>query len=268
MTTTYTLTCIQHVVEIATTLSESWFRGHACVFNNLTPKIFREPFSGRVHRTFRPAIELDFIETFKRDSPTLAVGHWLPSDEDDLGWLYLMQHYGRTNKTPRLDKERLVALWFAVTEHNGEDGELWAMYPRDLNDKAGTGFGIPIIGRSKAIDFLAKEPYWRGTPEEFAKELSLPTPVTKPVAFEPKRVFPRMVAQSSMFTIHPAPAPGNTIPELLSAPESLARWIIPAHQQGPHKERPDCSRNHPREPFSRLRRAVQKPVRGCEHDCI
>ena len=102
------------------------------------------------------------------------------------------------------------------------------MYPKGLNEKTSVGFGIPILGKNKTIDFLAKEPYWRGTREELAKEMNLPTPVTTPVAFEPKRVFPRMVAQSSTFTIHPKPTPGNTIPELLSTSENLVRYIVPA----------------------------------------
>ena len=93
MTATYVLTSIEHAVRIATTLSESWFRGHDRDFNELTPRIFRPPYS-EPYLEFRPDIELEFTEVFRRDSPSLAVGHWLPSDDDYLGWLYLMQHYG------------------------------------------------------------------------------------------------------------------------------------------------------------------------------
>jgi len=230
MTTTYNLTRIEHAVEIATTLSESWFRGHDRVFNELTPKIFRSP-DFEVHREFRPDIEMEFIEMFKRDAPTLAVGHWLPSDDDYLGWLYLMQHYGAPTRLLDWTKSALVALWFAVSKSNKKDGELWAMYPKGLNKNTVVGFGIPILGKNKAIDFLAKEPYWRGPCEDLAKELNLQTPVKTPVAFEPKRVFPRMVAQSSTFTIHPRPTPDNTIPELLSTRKYLVRYVIPAAEK-------------------------------------
>jgi hypothetical protein len=228
MTKTLTITCIDHAVTIATTLSESWFRGHDRAFNELTPKIFRIPYSLEVYRELRRDIELEFCEVYKRDAPALAVGHWLPPDEDHLGWLYLMQHYGAPTRLLDWSKSALVALWFAVCKSKDDDGELWAIYPKDLNDKAGAGFGIPILGKNKVVDFLAKEPYWRGSRDDLAKHLNLESPATAPVAFEPQRVFPRLVAQSSAFTIHPRPMPGNTIPELLDCPTDLVRYIIPA----------------------------------------
>lgn len=52
-------------------------------------------------------------------------------------------------------------------------------------------------------------------------------PHQRPIAFVPTRLFPRMLAQQSVFTIHPKPTPGNTIPEIVTAPEGLVRYIIP-----------------------------------------
>jgi hypothetical protein len=222
------ITNIQHVVEIATTLTQSWFRGHDRAFGELTPRIFRPPFSDEAYRQFRPDIELEFIEEFKRDAPTLAVGYPLPPDDDHLGWLYLMRHYGAPTRLLDWTKSALIALWFAVTEHQKEDGELWALYPKRLNEKAGAGFGMPIVGTNPAIQFLVQEPYWHGPREQLAKSLSIKAPIRTPIAFEPKRSFARMVVQSSAFTIHPWPTTGNTIPDLLTEKQYLTRWIVPA----------------------------------------
>lgn len=54
---TYTVTNIDHVVEIATTLPDSWFRGHSKVFGNLTPGIFRELYKNKIQ------IEYKMIDT-------------------------------------------------------------------------------------------------------------------------------------------------------------------------------------------------------------
>src|SRR5712691_11119110 len=90
--TTYQLSNIHHAVEIATTLSRSWFRGHDTMVGELTPRIFRPEYNDELYTFFRPGLELEMIESFKADAPALAEQP-VPSETDRLGWLYLMQHY-------------------------------------------------------------------------------------------------------------------------------------------------------------------------------
>jgi len=41
MVQTYELTSLAEAVNVATTLSKSWFRGHSSVVGELTPRLFR-----------------------------------------------------------------------------------------------------------------------------------------------------------------------------------------------------------------------------------
>lgn len=224
---TYVLRTIEEAVDIATTLTQSWFRGHGTVVGELTPRVFRGEFTDAIVEHFRPGLELETIEAFKRDAPTLSQNP-VPLDDDYLGWLCLMQHHRTPTRLLDWTENALVALYFTVTEGPGEDGELWAMFPLPLNKESGIGWGTPILRSNPVLQFLLAEPYWAGTRETLAQQkIGLDNPPTRPVAFEPHRTFMRMTAQESVFTIHPAPESEHTIPEILQDPKHLIRYIIP-----------------------------------------
>jgi hypothetical protein len=125
MAKTFSLTSVQDSVAVATTLTQSWFRGHMRAVDQLTPRVFRPEFDDEMVRGFRPAFELEMIERFKQDAPTLTEGR--PAESDYLGWLCLMQHYrapsgrsGRVDCTgtrPRADSS-LAPTWLrSATPH-------------------------------------------------------------------------------------------------------------------------------------------------------
>lgn len=234
MTTTYLLTSVQDAVEIGTTLTKSWFRGHSESVGKLTPRIFRPEFTADPLLTASlPLLERRFIEQFKRDARPLA-HHQVPDDDDHLGWLYVMQHYEAPTRLLDWTENVLAALFFAVTSEREKDGELWALLPWALNNEADVGWGMPLYDRNPVLDYLVREPFWppddRGKlATEIAEKYDSEEKVfSRPVAFEPRRDFTRMVVQSSTFTIHPEPSKGNTIPEVLTDPRSLVRYVIPA----------------------------------------
>ena len=223
MTSTYKLTRIEHAVELATTLSRSWFRGHARVHGELTPRIFRIQYENV--RKSRPDVELSLIEAFKRGAPVLEPS--MPKQEDHIAWLFLMQHHGAPTRILDWTKSALIALYFVVSEHQLEDGELWAMYPIALNEHSGF-HGIPLPNHPILHYFTLEA---RSDPKKLIKlieKLGLPEIPTHPLAVEPPMNFPRMVAQLSTFTMHPVPKPGNSIPELLPDEKHLVRYIIPS----------------------------------------
>jgi len=221
MTSTYKLTKIEHVVEVATTLSRSWFRGHARVHGKLTPRIFRTQFNSSVRNIkLRPVLELSLIETFKRGAPALQPS--IPNQEDHIAWLFLMQHHGAPTRLLDWTKSALVALYFVVSGHTSDDGELWAMYPVALNEYSGF-HGVPLPNHP-ILHYFAREP--RRDPKKLVEELGLVEIPNHPLAVEPPMNFPRMVAQLSTFTIHPIPKLGNSIPELLPDEKHLVRYII------------------------------------------
>lgn len=228
MTRTYRLHTIQHAVEVGVTLSASWFRGHSRIIGDLIPTVFRSKYRDEVTLMARPSLELETIEEFKRHAAHLH-GQPLPSVNDHLDWLCLMQHHGAPTRLLDWTEHVLVALYFAVVSDEGEDGELWAMLPWALNEVSAGGWGIPLPGRNVKLQYLVLQPNWTGTAGSLAEELGLDGPVTSPVAIGPTRSFPRMIAQAGVFTIHPTPDDTTVgITTALGDHRHLVRCIIPA----------------------------------------
>lgn len=242
-TTTHPLHTIYQAIDVGVELKNHWFRGHQTVVGALTPRFFRE-YGDPITGLFRPDREMVLIEDFKRDAPAIDPGR-LPREEDILGWLYLMQHYRAPTRLLDWTENVLAALFFTVSNETkwNTDGELWAMLPWALNQEAGVGWGTPLYDRNPGTDFLAKEPYWRDR-EALAREIAEeykgralkewcenPKPFDRPVAFQPRRDFARMLVQSSVFTIHPKPSSQYTIPEILTDHRHLTRYIIPKERK-------------------------------------
>lgn len=223
MVQTYTLSAIAHAVEVATTLSHSWFRGHSRMHGTLTPGIFRPPFYDEI---LRPKLEMEMLHSFKRDAPTLS-REPLPDMTDELGWLYVMQHYGARTRLLDWTENFLVAIYFAALSDDEHDGEVWAMVPWSLNKAAGVGAAIPLVERNPRVKYLIEEPFWGGTPDGLASRHNLESPQLYPIAFIPYRIFPRMLAQASTFTIHPRPQEGHKIENLLTDEKHLVRYRVP-----------------------------------------
>jgi len=109
MVNTYRLTEIEQVVKVGTILSGSWFRGHAKVYGDLTPKLFRKQW-------LRADFESWLIENFKRGAPALERD--IPDYEDHIEWLFLMQHHGMPTRLLDWTKSILIALYFVVSSHS------------------------------------------------------------------------------------------------------------------------------------------------------
>lgn len=218
----YMLTSIEHAVKVGTTLSLSWFRGHSRTWGQLTPRVFRPEWAGD-YLLFRPDVEFTMLHSFRRSAP--AVLSTLPPWSDLPLWLLLMQHHGTPTRLLDWSESVLVALYFAVSADPSEDGELWALYPDSLNQRSGI-FGKPTMD-STLVQFLAKE-FAHNSPDQLAREMRLEERPRFPLAFQPPLLFPRMVAQHSAFTVHPRPEQGCSMTDLLTEPEHLVRYVIPA----------------------------------------
>jgi hypothetical protein len=220
---TYTLTTIEQAVLVAKTLRKSWFRGHNTICNELTPAIFRDDY--KTISFFRPDIETFFIDAFRRGAPVLEKN--LPEWGDYIGWLFLMQHHGAPTRLLDWTENALIALYFAVSGGNYEDGELWAMYPNELNRLSKID-GIPILD-SPVVQYLAEEPMLNddGKRTLASNLLGMTKGPDYPIAIQPTMNFPRMISQFSVFTIHPEPCTGGKITELLIDEKHLVRYIIP-----------------------------------------
>jgi hypothetical protein len=103
-----------------------WFRGHANKNWALSPSISRG-------RTDPIVDEFRFFKQFKQDAARVIANP--PTDE--WGWLFLMQHYGVPTRLLDFTENPLVALFFAVREHEDVDGSLVVMEPAKWNKENG-----------------------------------------------------------------------------------------------------------------------------------
>lgn len=216
----FTICNIKQAVDLGTTLSQSWFRGHSKLVNELVPKVFRPNLTGLNVWGFS---ELAFIEEFKRISPSVLSD--LPKFDDHQKWLFLMQHYGSPTRLLDWTQSILVALFFVVCDDSKEDGELWAMYPKSLNNHSKI-FGIPTLNNNPTLEYLFAEPQYNNT-KILLENYQLAETPRYPVAFSPSKMFPRMNYQQSNFTIHPNNNNDQTIPSLLTNEKDLVKYIIP-----------------------------------------
>jgi len=225
MVRTYRLESLADALDIATTLTHSWFRGQPVEGRELLPRLFRRENHDPMRTLIRPDLELSKIETFKRHAALLADVR-LPSDHDRLGWLSVMQHYRCPTRLLDWTENLLVALYFTVSANPCNNGELWAILPWALNEAAGAGRAIPLPG-SPQLQYLLQCPYWNDN-GALAASLGLASPVECPLALELPLRFPRMVVQHSAFTIHPRPEDTTSIANALPDPKYLVRYVVPA----------------------------------------
>jgi hypothetical protein len=215
-----------------------FFRGHSECFGNLRPKLFRNTDTlhyangGLITDNVQKLLwihsqERNYLEDFERIAPAYYPN--LPNNENQILWLLLAQHYGLPTRLLDWTENILVALYFASLQEE-EDGELWSLQPNALNFKSGISDGILSINcfqvKNLANAAINSNPY---SETNYQK----PGLNCNPVAFLPPAVNPRIISQSSAFTIHPlSDIESNGIINLLDtkddmAHQSLCRYKVP-----------------------------------------
>lgn len=223
-TKTYTIQNFDNIIKIGTTFGKNWYRGHSKVYGELTPKIFREEYTHDIHKAFKPDFELQTVVNFKRHAPSIL--NSLPDDDDNLSWLFIMQHHGFPTRLLDWSENILVALFFSVIENPEEDGEIWTMLPWALNEIHGN-WGLPVLSKCKVLKYLSTEPFYKNT-DNLVVDFELKEKPNKPMALLPSIILPRISNQLSAFTIHPKPEIDNSIPSIITDEKYLVRYILPS----------------------------------------
>jgi hypothetical protein len=211
-------------VTLGTRMKYNWFRGHSKTWNELTPLAFRK--FDKFLAEFRPdppGIEINSANYFRKRAEVIIKDP--PKDDDYLHWLMYMQHYGLPTRLLDWSENVLIAAFFAVVTDQNDDGELWTLYPKDLNMKSDIN-GV-VAYRSFIVKGLSRFPFVGPESDDSLGSLKM---VITPIAFSPKHIFPRAVAQESAFTIHKGSLEGEeskSINDVLPSKKSLARYIIP-----------------------------------------
>ena len=115
---------------------DPWFRGQGKDWE-LIPSIYRPEYQGIRESQLRKDFKL-------RAWPYLSNRFRIPGDDDDLEWLFLMQHYGIPTRLLDWTQNALLALYFAVEQAIDEskqqkqkkitqDAVVWVLNPSEFN---------------------------------------------------------------------------------------------------------------------------------------
>jgi hypothetical protein len=188
---------IPKVAELGLKYCNYIFRGQPKRFGVPVPKIYRKRYCS--------LCEINLLKYFQRYAPAFSAS--LPAEDDYLHWLFLMQHYGFPTRLLDWSESILKATFFAVSDEDfmDEDAEIWIVNPTGLNS-LGRWTWPHIHGDSKWLDFYLAEPYLLNEADQKRLKDSMYMDEAKllwPIAIRPPMQRSRLVAQDSVFTLHP-----------------------------------------------------------------
>ncbi|MDD5340456.1 MAG: FRG domain-containing protein [Candidatus ainarchaeum sp.] len=182
-----------------------WYRGHSRKDYPLIPSFFRDNVDS--HFT-----ELDLINRFKQNGDVLIE----PRITKPFEWLFIMRHYDVPTRLLDWTESPLTALYFAVSdaEKKEEDGVLWVLLPTELNKNTN-------VVTMNEEEIPGVEDINNYGPDSYEGETSS---ALLPVAFICPRTNERMIAQTSVFTIHHK---DKTAIESIGEKDHVWRYVIP-----------------------------------------
>jgi len=193
------------IVSLKPDHEKLWFRGHANNEYTLMPTIYRTPYSWKN--------ELPLLHQFKARASRFL--NHLPNE--DIEWLFIMQHHATPTRLLDWSENALVALAFAVQyrteKHNDKDADVWCLNPITLNSHIRfTSYEdekIPNICENKDLQSM-----YESSRQDF------------PIAIIGPQNSDRIIAQKGVFTLFPN-KDSFKLETLADAKEFLTRIKIP-----------------------------------------
>lgn len=181
-----------------------WWRGHAKAEWKLQAQVFR--------REGPSSQEYALMGHFVSRAPSRSIRP-CPGGNDYFGWLFLAQHYGVPTRLLDWSENPLVAAYFAVLDDPNDDGCIWALGTRGLNETFGVTADLVQI-RGSAVREIAESAFTGIKPSDEREAL----------AIDGQESDPRMLAQMSKFTIHSSRTPLEQVP---TSADWLRQFVIP-----------------------------------------
>jgi hypothetical protein len=168
-------------LRLGSATQHAWFRGQTNIDWPLVPKIYRTNDWKEREREIA------------RDFRLFGRSHLEHIPDDELEWLFVMQHHGAPTRLLDWTESQLAALFFAVEDSSSvADAGVWTLNPWMLNSQALDKQSVPLASDS------AFEPYKLGDPSDVKRSVD----AKLPAAIRPSRYTSRILAQRGAFTIH------------------------------------------------------------------
>jgi len=162
-----------------------WFRGQDDFSWKLTPSIYRDGLY---------EFEREILRDFKLSSHIIIKKDFLGVD-NEIEWIFLMQHYGLPTRLLDWTESSLIALYFSVRNYkNTQDSVVWILDGWSLNEREETYdvFSIPDETSPIIEDYIL--------PPSYTRERDIKAKY--PIAIRAKKNNARILAQKGQFTIH------------------------------------------------------------------
>lgn len=200
------------------------FRGHDRLYNNLTPGVFRDGFMKNEENGVK-VDEASILYTFKRYTASLKYKIDVPVKNED--WLFFAQHYGLPTRLLDWSENIYKALFFAVSNYSDEDGELWLLNMRKLNQMA--KFDQYDEEKNLLYNYYIEDAFTLTVnKEKLQKKYDLVNYKLNPISIFPLDISnERIKNQEGLFTLHPH----NDSNGLLGNKDLFKRFIIPSKKK-------------------------------------